>query len=114
VLDHFIFSFAEEFLPVANAKGVAVVGMKVMGLGALAPMYDKALRYTFGLPIGTAIVGMESMEQLEKNIAVAESYRPLSDEERLKLFKEVLPMVTPKALPWKAKEWGETSGWRKR
>jgi len=113
-LDHFIFSFAEEFLPVANAKGVAIIGMKVMGLGALAPMYDKALRYTFGLPISTAIVGMESMEQLEKNLAVAESYRPLSDEERLQLFKEVLPMVTPKAMPWKAKEWGDASRWRKR
>jgi hypothetical protein len=57
---------------------------------------------------------MESMEQLEKNLAVAESYRPLSDEERLQLFKEVLPMVTPKALPWKAKEWGDASSWRKR
>ena len=113
-LDHFIFSFAEEFLPVANAKGVAVIGMKVMGLGALAPIYDKALRYTFGLPISTAIVGMESMEQLEKNLAVAESYRPLGDEERLQLFKEILPMVTPKTMPWKAKEWGDISRWRKR
>ncbi len=113
-LDHFIFSFAEEFLPVANARGVAVIGMKVMGLGALASMYDKALRYTFDLPVSTAIVGMESMEQLEKNLAVAESYQPLSDEERLQLFKDVLPMVTPKALPWKAKEWGDASHWRKR
>ena len=114
VLDHFIFSFAEELLPVANARGVAVIGMKVMGLGALVSIYDKALRYTFGLPISTAIVGMESMEQLEKNLAVAESYKPLSDEERLELFKEVLPMVTPKAMPWKAKEWGDAYHWRKR
>ena len=48
-------------------------------------MYDRALRYMFGLPIGTAIVGMESMEQLNKNIEIAESYRPLSDEKRPKL-----------------------------
>ena len=39
--------------------------MKVMGLGVLAPFYEKALRYTLGLPISTAIVGMEAMEQLE-------------------------------------------------
>lgn len=113
-LDHFMFSFAEEFLPVANARGVAVIGMKVMGLGALASMYDKALRYTFGLPVSTAIVGMESMEQLKKNLAVAESYKPFSDEERLELFREVLPMVSPKAMPWKAKEWGDAFHWRER
>ena len=52
VLDHFILSFAEEFLPVANAKGVAIIGMKVMGLGVLAPFYEKALRYTLGLVMG--------------------------------------------------------------
>jgi aryl-alcohol dehydrogenase-like predicted oxidoreductase len=49
VLDHFIFSFAEEFLPVANSKGVAVIGMKVMGLGVLSHLYDRALRYTLSL-----------------------------------------------------------------
>lgn len=113
VLDHFIFSFAEEFLPMANARGVAVVGMKVMGLGALSHIYDRALRYTFGLPISTAIVGMDSMEQLEKNLAVAEEYKPLSDDERLQLFREVLPLVSPKTLPWKAEEWGGVA-WKKR
>lgn len=113
VLDHFIFSFAEEFLPVANSKGVAVVGMKVMGLGALSGIYDRALRYTLGLPISTAIVGMDSMEQLEKNLEVAEEYKPLSDDERLQLFREVLPLVSPKTLPWKAEEWGSVA-WKKR
>ncbi len=114
VLDHFIFSFAEELLPVANAKKVAVIGMKVMGLGALGQTYDRALRYTFSLPISTAIVGMDSMDQLTKNLAVAESFKPLSDEERLNLFREILPMVSPKNLPWKAREWNEKLGWNKR
>jgi aryl-alcohol dehydrogenase-like predicted oxidoreductase len=114
VLDHFIFSFAEEFLPVANSKGVAVIGMKVMGLGVLSHLYDRALRYTLGLPISVAIVGMESMEQLQNNLAVAESFRPLKDEERLALFKEVLPLVSPRNLPWKAGEWGKDVGWQSR
>ena len=114
VLDHFIKSFVEEFLPAANAKGTAVVGMKVMGLGALSHIYEKALRYTFGLPISTAIVGMESMEQLKKNIYVAEHFRPLSDEERLELFKEVLPLVTPEIVEWKARGWGSGQGWEER
>jgi aryl-alcohol dehydrogenase-like predicted oxidoreductase len=114
VLDHFILSFAEELMPLANSKGVAVVGMKVLGLGGLAHIYDKALRYTFGLPISLAIVGMESMEQLQKNLAVAEGYKPLSDAERLELFQEILPMVKPAAVPWKAEDWDNPVQWTRR
>jgi predicted aldo/keto reductase-like oxidoreductase len=114
VLDHFVLSFAEEFLPVAKAKGVAVAGMKIIGLGHLAKIYDKALRYAFGLPIDTAVVGMESMAQLQKNLEVAEAYQPLSDNERLELFKEVLPMVTPEGVPWKAEDWNNPVEWKRR
>ncbi len=114
VLDHFILSFAEEFLPVANTWGVAIIGMKVMGLGVLGPFYDKALRYTLGLPISTAIVGMETMEQLEKNLTVAENFKPLTDEERLELFREILPLVTPQKVMWKAEDWEKPTSWKKR
>ena len=113
-LDHFILSFAEEFLPVANARGVAIIGMKVMGLGVLAPFYEKALRYTLGLPISTAIVGMETMEQLEKDLAVAENFKPLTDEERLEFFREIMPLVTPKKVMWKAEDWENPTSWKKR
>jgi len=114
VLDHFIFSHVEEFLPMANAKGIAVIGMKVLGFRRLSHIYDRALRYAFGLPISAVIVGMETMEQLEKNLAVAEAYQPLTDAERLEFFKEVLPLVTPEAMPWKAVEWGNPTAWKER
>jgi hypothetical protein len=114
VLDHFILSFAEEFLPEAKSKGVAVAGMKVLGLGNLGKFYDNALRYAFSLPIDTAVVGMDSMEHLKKNLAVAETFKPLSDNERLELFREVLPMVSPKNMPWKAADWNNPVEWLKR
>ena len=114
VLDHFILSFVEEFLPVARTKGVAVVGMKILGLGKLADIYDKALRYAFSLPIDTAVVGVETLEQLKKNIAVAETFVPLSDGERLALFREVLPRVTPQIANWKAEEWNNPVAWKRR
>ncbi|MFY9814530.1 MAG: aldo/keto reductase [Dehalococcoidales bacterium] len=114
VLDRFILSFADEFLPVAKAKGTAVIGMKILGLGRLAPLYEKALRYSFSLPIDTAIIGMESMEQLRMNLAVAENFRPLNDIERLELFREILPMVTPESLPWKSNNWAQPVTWKNR
>ena len=114
VFDHFILSFAEEFLPLANARGVAVIGMKVMGFRALGHIYEKALRYSLGLPISTAIVGVETMEQLQKNLAVAENFKPLTDEERLDLFRATLPLLTPKAAMWKADDWDHPVSWKKR
>jgi hypothetical protein len=112
--DRFIFSFADEFLPAAKAKGIAVIGMKILGLGRLASIYDKALRYSFGLPIDTAIVGMESMEQLRKNLAVAEDYKPLGDDEKLELYKEIIPEINPGFLPWKSNNWAQPTAWKKR
>jgi uncharacterized protein len=110
-LDHFMFSFAEEFLPVANAQGVATIGMKVLGLGGLSHEVERALRYAFSQPVSTVIVGMESMAQLEQNLAIAESFTPLSDEERLAFFKEVLPLVRPEKVYWKATDWDNPKEW---
>ena len=110
-LDHFILSFAEEFLPIANAKGVATIGMKVLGLGSLTHEVERSLRYAFGLPVSTVIVGMETMEQLEQNLAIAESFEPLSDVERLAFFRDIIHLVEPEEMPWKAADWGDPVEW---
>jgi predicted aldo/keto reductase-like oxidoreductase len=110
-LDHFILSFAEEFLPVANARGVATIGMKVLGLGSLTHEVERALRYAFSLPLSTVIVGMETMAQLEQNLAVAESFTPLTDEERLAFFRDIIPLVRPDKLRWKTTEWNNPIEW---
>jgi len=110
-LDHFFFSFVEEFLPVAQAKGVATIGMKVLGLGSLTHEVERSLRYAFGLPLSTVIVGMETMAQLEQNLAIAETFKPMSDEERLAFFKDIIPLVRPEKLPWKAVDWDNPTAW---
>jgi len=110
-LDHFMLSFAEEFLPVANAAGIATIGMKVLGLGSLTHEVERSLRYAFSLPVSTVIVGMESMSQLEQNLAIAEAFTPMSDEERLAFFKEIIPLVRPDKMRWKANDWGNPTAW---
>jgi aryl-alcohol dehydrogenase-like predicted oxidoreductase len=110
-LDHFFRSFAEEFLPVANAKGIATIGMKVLGLGSLTHEVERSLRYAFGLPLSTVIVGMESRAQLEQNLAIAESYSPMTDVERLAFFQDIIPLVKPENMPWKANSWRSPTEW---
>ena len=110
-LDHFILSFVEEFLPIANVKGIATIGMKVLGFGSLTHEVERALRYAFALPLSTVIVGMESMAQLEQNLAIAESFTPMSDEERLAFFQEIIPLVKPENLKWKADDWVNPKEW---
>jgi len=110
-LDHFILSFAEEFLPVANARGVATIGMKVLGLGSLTHEVERALRYAFSLPLSTVIVGMETMAQLEQNLAIAESFTPPTDEERLSFFRDIISLVQPQKLRWKTAEWNNPTEW---
>ena len=101
-MDHFILSFAEEFVPIANARGVATIGMKVLGLGSLTHEVQRSLRYAFSLPVSTVIVGMETMAQLEQNLEIAESFTPMTDEERLSFFKDNTTMVRPQKIRWKA------------
>ena len=113
-LDHFILSFAEEFLSIANARGVATIGMKVLGLGSLTHDVERSLRYAFSLPVSTVIVGMETMAQLEQNLAIAESFTPLTDEERLSFFKDIMSLVRPEKIPWKAADWDNPTEWATR
>jgi uncharacterized protein len=113
-LDHFMKSYAEEFLPAANAAGIAVIGMKVMALAQLAPYYARALRYTMGLPISTTIVGMESMDQLKRNLAVAENFTPLGDVEKLEFYKEIVHLATPEVIRWKTTDYFNPVEWDKR
>jgi aryl-alcohol dehydrogenase-like predicted oxidoreductase len=114
VLDHFIYSFAEEFLPVAARLGVGVVGMKIFGYKKLAHVADRALQYALGLPLTTVIAGCSTMAELEADLAVAESFTPMTGPERLAFFREVLPLVKPENMPWKSSEWGNPVEWKPR
>jgi aryl-alcohol dehydrogenase-like predicted oxidoreductase len=114
VLDHFIYSFAEEFLPVAAQKEVGVVGMKIFGYKKLAHVADRALRYALALPLTTVIAGCSTLAELEADLAVAETFTPMTGPERLAFFREMLPLVEPENMPWKAAEWGSPVEWKPR
>ena len=54
---------------------------------------------------------METMQQLEQNLEIAENFVPMGDEERLAFFKDIVPLVLPKNLKWKADDWNNPTEW---
>jgi aryl-alcohol dehydrogenase-like predicted oxidoreductase len=96
VLDAHYASFEQEIVPLCQEQGIAIIGMKSnagghlndTGLGISA---EDALRYSMSLPVATLVSGMDSLEILRKNIAVADDFVPLSEEERAELLERSAP-----------------------
>ena len=72
--------------------------MKVLGLTSFAHEAERSLRYAFSQPVSTVIVGMESLSQLEQNLAIAEAFTPMTDEERLAFLGHPTPCQPGKSL----------------
>jgi aryl-alcohol dehydrogenase-like predicted oxidoreductase len=86
-------SFERLTLPVANQKHMGVIAMKVFGqeqlLGA-APV-EKLLSYSLSLPVSLASVGMPHLEHIERNVAFARGFTPMSTRKRRQLEQSIDP-----------------------
>ena len=51
----------------------------------------QALEYVFTLPVSTAIVGCDTIAELEENIQIAKNFSPLSEEEMLAIEQLTKP-----------------------
>jgi len=96
VLDAHYASFEREIVPLCQEQGIAVLGMKTNAGGHLNDTNlgispEEALRYAMGLPVATVISGMDSLDVLRKNIAVADAFEPLSDADRNTLLARSAP-----------------------
>jgi len=84
-------AYREDLLPVANRKNMGVISMKVMGGGngclvtgnplkqMLLPYHDETdhqvdaaslIRYSLGLPISVACIGVDSVDELKADVAI--------------------------------------------
>jgi uncharacterized protein len=80
-------SYEQLALPVASAKKMGVIAMKVFGqdrLPSSAPA-EKMLYYALSLPVSLASLGMPRPELLDKNVALAQAFTPLPAGEMQKL-----------------------------
>jgi Predicted oxidoreductases of the aldo/keto reductase family len=89
-------SYLTEVIPLANNKGMGIVGMKVYfrGLAAKLPWFetmDPFFRFALSQPITTAVIGCDDLEQVEENVRLAGSFYPLTEKETQKLIRKVSP-----------------------
>lgn len=77
----------EKMLPDANARGVGVLAMKPVADGYLYRSWRNAFRYTLSLPVASVVAGMNTLEMLEKDLELAERFRPMTEAEEAELFR---------------------------
>jgi predicted aldo/keto reductase-like oxidoreductase len=99
VCDYFYRSFAKLVVPEATRRGAAVIGMKSLGGGKGRFVLqnvctaEEAIRYALAQPIASLVTGIDSMEVLKKNVAIARNPQPLEGEELERLLAKVKPVA---------------------
>jgi predicted aldo/keto reductase-like oxidoreductase len=78
-------SFEQIVLPVLVKRKIAVLAMKTRGGGAILRTgtctAEDLWRYVTALPITTVVSGMESLDMLRKNLALARDLKPMTPDE---------------------------------
>jgi len=113
--DRHYLSFQDHLLPTALAKGMGTISMKVATRGRMLSSWtpppvdqqpanmrtslpgaisiEEALTYNLSLPVSTTIIGVDSVDQIEKNVALAGRFTPLNEAEIRAIEKRTLPIV---------------------
>jgi predicted aldo/keto reductase-like oxidoreductase len=91
-------SFLSEVIPVAVAKQMGIIGMKVYlrGLAQRIPWYtgmEQFFRFALTQSITTAVIGCDSLMQLSENAEIARSFTPMREEEAKQLIQGVAPFA---------------------
>ena len=95
--------FEEQPVPFAAKKGMGVLAMKVIRpretVNGLDP--NELVKYALSLKdVTAAVVGTDSVDVLNKNIATLQSFKPLSDERMQELRVQLDPFYKSNKLPW--------------
>jgi hypothetical protein len=93
--DPYHLPFQKTLLPLAVEKKMGIIGMKIPARGRLlgAITMPEALRYVLSLPVSTVIVGVDSIAQLEENVATARGFTPLGAQQLAALERKAEPVA---------------------
>jgi len=80
----------EKLIPLAQKLDIGTIVMKPFGGGQFGEVATAQMKWLYSKPVSCIIPGTKNVEELKKNIAVAQSGEALTDEENSKLleFKE--------------------------
>ena len=92
VMDAHYRSFEKQVVPELVKLKIGILGMKSMANGILLKSKTvtpvECLHYALSLPTSVVITGIDSLEILDQAFAAADSFRPLSDDEREVLLRK--------------------------
>lgn len=118
--DKYYYSFEKDLLPLAVEKQMGIIGMKVMARGRILSSWtpppveeqkkswegrgaittipgtltkQETFFYCLSLPISTAIIGCDSVEQVEECVNLARSFTPLNQAQMVALEAKVEPVA---------------------
>jgi aryl-alcohol dehydrogenase-like predicted oxidoreductase len=118
--DKYYYSFEKDLLPLAVEKQIGIIGMKVMARGRILSSWtpppveeqkhswegrgaittipgtltkQETFFYTLSLPISTAIIGCDSVAQVEECVELTRTFNPLSQAQMAALEAKVEPGV---------------------
>ncbi|MBA4373198.1 MAG: aldo/keto reductase [Thermodesulfovibrio sp.] len=96
--EHVYSSFIKTVIPAARERKMGIVAMKTYfrGLAAQLPGFqdlEPFYRFTLSHPISTAVIGCDSIEQLEENVRFAAAFEAMTKDE----MDGMQEMITPYA-----------------
>src|SRR5262249_20306165 len=100
VCDYFYRSFAHQVVPEAVRRDIAPPGMRRLGGAQRGPSVqakvrtvEEALHYARSPPSAALVTGIDSMDVLKQNVAIARSFKPLSEADLQRLLAKVRPVA---------------------
>ena len=98
VMDAHFRSFQKDVVPVLVSEGIGVIGMKSMGDGLILKSKTatpaECLRYAMSQPVSVQVSGMETMQMLKDNLALAKSFQPMTEKEQADLLARTAKAAT--------------------
>jgi len=94
--------YEDELLPLVRSRRIGVIGMKAIRYGRQAKLpATELLRYTLSLDgVHTAVVGLDSLNHLNEDAAVASNFKPMKQADRFDLYQSASSALAGVLAPW--------------
>ena len=90
VIDPHYLSFIKGAIPEAVRHNLGILAMKTCAIGLIAEAniatIDECLNFAWSQPVSLVVSGMDHFDHLQHNIELAKNFKPMTEEEQMKLL----------------------------